>query len=287
MAGSTNDVIERAVVLDAGGVAGMAWITGLMCGLKFEGCDLSTADTLIASSLSALLAAQVRSGVALNNLFPMQALAATPHSWQSVTSHHSAQISELWTRLIHGTRTNFLDVLLSSRPLLTEEAWRAVVSEHIFMLDWPTRGLKIVATDCISGEPVIIDRRSGISLLDAVIASCATPGLVYPINIGGRYFTDGGLCSPKNIGFAKGARKVMVISPMGTAAWGNGNEQSSMQMDQLRQAGSEVLFVTPDYPSRVTFEDNPFLMQTRVHAAEAGLVQGSQLAQELRAFWSR
>ncbi|MYM73906.1 hypothetical protein GTP56_17085 [Duganella sp. FT134W] len=287
MPDSTNDVIELTVVLDAGGVAGMAWTAGLLCGLKFQGCDLSTADTLIGSSLSALLAAQIRSGVALDYLFPMQALSTTPHSWHSVTSENSTRISELWTRLIHGNPSDLLDVLLAARPLLTEEHWRTVIAEHVFMRDWPARELKIIATDCINGEPVAIDQRSGVSFLDAVIASCATPGLVYPTSIEGRYLADGGLCSPKNIAFAKGASKVVVISPMGTAAWAKVNEQSSMQIDQLRRTGSQVIFVTPDYPSRVAFEDNPFLLQTRVHAAEAGLLQGSQLARNMHAFCSR
>lgn len=45
------------------------------------------------------------------------------------------------------------------------------------------------------------------------------------------------------------------------------------------------MIVVPDYPSRVAVEDNPFLVQTRVQAAEAGLVQGGQLAQDMSAFW--
>lgn len=108
------------------------------------------------------------------------------------------------------------------------------------MQDWPTRGLKIIATDCVSGQPVVFDRLSGTSLLDAIAASSATPGLVYPIKTDGRYCTDGGLCSPKNIGFAEGAQKTVVISPMGTAEWAMSNEHSSMQIEQLKKSRSEV-----------------------------------------------
>lgn len=289
MPNSTNEVIERAIVLDAGGVAGMAWIAGLLSGLKSEGCDLSTADMLIGSSLSGLLAAQVRNGVALETLFPMQALALTPHSWQSVTPKESYRFYELWAQLIRGDAksdpANLLEVLLAARAIFTPSEWKSIVSEHIFLQDWPTRELKIIAIDCVSGQPVVFDRLSDTSLLDAIAASSATPGLVYPIKIDGRYCADGGLCSPKNIGFAEGAKKVVVISPMGTAEWAMSNEHFSMQIEQLKKSGSEVMVVVPDYPSRVTFEDNPFLVQTRVHAAEAGLVQGIQLAQDMSSFW--
>jgi len=290
MPNPTNEIIERAVVLDAGGVAGMAWIAGLLSGLKSKGCDLSAADVLIGSSLSALLAAQVRSGVALEKLFPMQALALAPHSWQSVTPKESYRFSELWARLIHGDAksdpANLIEVLLAARAIFTPSEWTSIVSEHIFLQDWPTRELKIIATDCVSGQPVVFDRLSGAGLLDAIAASSATPGLVHPIKIDGRYCTDGGLCSPKNIGFAEGAQKVVVISPMGTAEWAMSNDHASMQIEQLKK-GSEVMVVVPDYPSRVAFEDNPFLVQTRVHAAEAGLVQGIQLAKDISSFWVR
>lgn len=289
MPNSANEVIERAVVLEAGGVAGMAWIAGLMSGLKCNGCDLSTAEMLIGSSLSALLAVQIRSGVALEKLFPMQALASMPHSWQSVTLEESYRLSELWAQLIHNDQesysVNLLEVLQGTRAILSPSVWRSVLSEHMFIQDWPMRDLKIIATDCVSSQPVVFDKLSGTSLLDAIAVSSATPGLVSPIKIFGRYCTDGGLCSPKNIGFAAGAQKIVVISPMGTAEWAVSNEDFSMQIEQLKKSGSEVMVVVPDYPSRVAFDDNPFLVQTRVLAAEAGLVQGSQFAHEIGSFW--
>lgn len=290
MPNSTNEVIARAVVLEAGGVAGMAWIAGLMSGLKYKGCDLSTVEMLIGSSLSAVLAAQIRSGVVFEKLFPMQALTSMSHSWQSVTSEESFRLSKLWVQLIHNDPEsypeNLLEVLLGTRAILTPSAWRSVVSEHIFMQDWPARDLKIIATDCASGQPVVFDKLSGISLLDAIAASSATPGLVSPMKVHGRYCADGGLCSRKNISLAEGAQKVVVISPMGTAEWAMSNEYFSMQIEQIKKSGREVMVVVPDYPSRVAFEDNPFLVHTRAHAAEAGLVQGSQLAQEISSFWS-
>jgi len=50
-----------------------------------------------------------------------------------------------------------------------------------------------VATDLASGDPVVF--RQG-PLVEAIRASCAYPGLFEPIQIGTRYFVDGGLVAP-------------------------------------------------------------------------------------------
>jgi len=50
-----------------------------------------------------------------------------------------------------------------------------------------------VATDLASGDPVVF--RQG-PLVEAIRASCAYPGLFEPVQIGTRYFVDGGLVAP-------------------------------------------------------------------------------------------
>jgi NTE family protein len=53
--------------------------------------------------------------------------------------------------------------------------------------------LAVVATDLASGDPVVF--RQG-SLVEAIRASCAYPGLFEPIQIGTRCLADGGLVAP-------------------------------------------------------------------------------------------
>ncbi|HYL84688.1 MAG TPA: patatin-like phospholipase family protein [Candidatus Angelobacter sp.] len=53
--------------------------------------------------------------------------------------------------------------------------------------------LAVVATDLTSGEPVIFTQGS---LVDAIRASCAFPGLFEPVEIGTRCLADGGLVAP-------------------------------------------------------------------------------------------
>jgi NTE family protein len=53
--------------------------------------------------------------------------------------------------------------------------------------------LAVVATDLSSGEPVVFTQGN---LDDAIRASCAFPGLFEPVEIGTRWFADGGLVAP-------------------------------------------------------------------------------------------
>ena len=60
---------RHALVLGGGGVAGIAWMTGLLAGLADAGDDLTGADVLIGTSAGVTVAAQVGSGLALDELF--------------------------------------------------------------------------------------------------------------------------------------------------------------------------------------------------------------------------
>ena len=74
--------------------------------------------------------------------------------------------------------------------------------------------LAIAATDFVTGEGVAF--RSG-SLIDAVRASCAYPGMFLPVEIGGRLLVDGMLAYPvPSVPLrAMGARRVLAISLKG------------------------------------------------------------------------
>ena len=65
----------RCFVLGGGGVAGIAWMTGLFLGLEEGGVDLAWADTVIGTSAGAAVAAQITSGVAMSDLFDRQVVA--------------------------------------------------------------------------------------------------------------------------------------------------------------------------------------------------------------------
>ena len=70
-----------------------------------------------------------------------------------------------------------------------QEQWRATVAARLPSQHWPQRTVLITAVDAQTGEPVVFDRHSGVDLVDAVAASCASGR---PYRIGDRRYIDGG-----------------------------------------------------------------------------------------------
>ena len=60
----------QALVLGGGGVAGIAWMTGLLAGLAEAGEDVTGADVVIGTSAGANVAAQLGSGLPLRSCSP-------------------------------------------------------------------------------------------------------------------------------------------------------------------------------------------------------------------------
>lgn len=63
---------ERALVIGGGGVAGIAWATGVLAGLADAGVDVTDADFLLGTSAGSAVSAQITSGVELSALFRAQ-----------------------------------------------------------------------------------------------------------------------------------------------------------------------------------------------------------------------
>jgi len=73
----SSKIVRRAVVLGGGGVTGVAWEVGLLLGLAEAGVDLGTADLLVGTSAGSVVAAQVASGVPLEDMFSRQVESAS------------------------------------------------------------------------------------------------------------------------------------------------------------------------------------------------------------------
>jgi NTE family protein len=216
--------MTEALVLGGGGVAGMAWITGLLA--RLADVDL----TSFGVGLAALM--------------------------------HNA--------------TTFLDMRRATGRLGLEAATvpererRAVIQSRLPSREWPVRELKIVAVDAESGEPRVFDNKSGVSLVDAVAASCAAPGVWPPATIEGRRYIDGGVRSTANADYAAGAERVLVIVPLGKADLSASERPLAQAVEELRGGGAEVAIVEPDEASLAAIGPNPLDPSSRKAAAEAG-----------------
>jgi NTE family protein len=285
----------RALVLGGGGAAGNAWEIGVVAGLAEAGLDVTGADLVVGTSAGATAAAQLTSGA-----HPAELLAAVlaepsgrgraPSSGAPAPRTVGAQYLEATGAVIASARdaadmrrrlgAAALEAQAASDPT---PQWRATVAARLPGLTWPQQRLLVVAVDAHTGEPVVLDRHSGVDLVDAVAASSANG-----YTVGARTYLNGGYRRNENADLAAGCGRVLVLSPFGGRSrhpvdWGM---QLAAQVDELRAGGSRVETVFPDGSVRDLFDAGALDPATRAPAARAGHLQGTALAGRLRAFWA-
>jgi NTE family protein len=202
-----------------------------------------------------------------------------------------AQMAEVFRRIVTGAdkdvrvRRARIGAYALSAPTISEAQRRATIEARLPIQSWPQRRLLIVAVDTESGEEYIIDRESGVSLVDAVAASCAVPGVWPPVTIAGHRYMDGGVRSATNADLAKGAERVLILNPLGANAnlLGVGPAKEAAA---LEREGTQVLIIEPDAASLAAIGQNPLDPATRTPSAQAGRAQGRQLAASVAPFWS-
>ncbi|MEU4451196.1 patatin-like phospholipase family protein [Nocardioides sp. NPDC023903] len=293
----TQPISERAVVLGGGGSAGNAWLIGVVAGLHDGGLDVTEADLIIGTSAGATAAAQL-GGASPADL--LAAILSTPPLQPSTGSRGFRPISSTHlerTNAIIEASTDLADMrrrigadaieLAAAVGAAAQEGWRETVSARLPSQEWPPNTVILTAVDADSGEPVELDRHSGVELVDAVAASCAG-GPAYAI--GARHYIDGGYRrSSENADLAAGCERVLVLSPLGgrtrhPAGW---RSDLAAQVEELRAGGSTVETVLPDADSLAAFGDNMMNPATRPPAARAGHRQGLRLAEKFAGFWAR
>jgi NTE family protein len=268
----------RALVLGGGGVAGIAWITGLLTGLAEAGQDVTDADLIVGTSAGATVAAQVGSGLGLDQLFRRQTEPAL-QSREIMAKLDLDQLAADWAEIMQGV-TSAEDALRRvgayalAADTVPEAERRAVIESRLPSHEWSSRRMLLVAVDAQTGQTRVFDHDSGASLVDAVGASCAVPGVWPPVTIGGRRYVDGGVRSSDNADLAAGYGQILVISPLGYDSPIPSPMPLRTVVGQLREGGSEVTVIAPDQASAAAIGVNALDPATRIPAAEAGLAQG-------------
>jgi NTE family protein len=291
---------ERALVLGGGGSTGNAWLIGVIAGLLDAGLDVTKADLTIGTSAGSTTAAQIADATP-TDLFAATVAAVPPQRSGLVGSDrgrvpnravvdHLERASKVIASAADPAdmRRRFGAAALESDARsdgCRQAHWRATVAARLPSQRWPKRRVLITAVDAQTGEPVVFDRHSGVDLVDAVAASCAS-GFAY--RIGDRHYIDGGYRSnADNADLAAGYRRVLVLAPFGgrTLApleWGM---HLAAQVDELRARGSRVETIFPHRDSAHMFGANAMDPSLRPSAAQAGYSQGRGLAEQLTEFW--
>ena len=263
--------MTTALVLAGGGVTGIAWETGVLLGLQETG-RLPELDLVVGTSAGAAVGAQLLSGTSLPDLYARQV--ATEHREISPTLDLEKLIA-FFTEvgdISAGVAPELLvkvGAFAKESPTLPLADRREVIAWRLPSHDWPTTPLRVTTVDADTGELVVLDASSGVSLVDAVMASCAVPGVWPPVPLLGRLLIDGGVRSIANTDLAEGYDEVLVLAPL---AQGPGRKALERQVEAL--SGAKVTVVLADDEATAAMGVNPLDPALRPVAAEHGLRQG-------------
>ena len=282
---------RRALVLGAGGYAAISWEVGILSGMAEAGVDPRKADLFVGTSAGAIVAAQVTSGVSLEELFRRQLAPREETDSSAPVVDFRRWREELGRARSGGGSPN--DVLRrigalalavpaeipSDRPEVA-----SLLPRHL----WPEQRVLTVAVNVRTGERRVFDRASGIDLVDAVTASGVVAGLAEPVTFEGQAYMDGGFYSLTNADLALGCDRVLVISlparvpPLSVISL-------EAELEQLRASHAHVEVVHPDEATQAAFASvggnllDPSVCKPGVLA---GREQGRRLTNEgLSSFW--
>ncbi|MDQ0381695.1 patatin-like phospholipase family protein [Amycolatopsis thermophila] len=277
--------MTRALVLGGGGVAGIAWETGLLHGLSESGVDVLAADRFIGTSAGSTVAAQVTTGVPLAELFRRQVDPAlrTPEITANIdTEAMVAMFAEAMSGATDArdARRRIGEFALAAETVSESDRLK-VIEARLPVQEWPARELQIVAVEAETGDEVIFTADSGVPLVQAVAASCAVPGTWPPVTIGDRHYIDGGVRSMDNADLAAGSDRVLVLQVMEMP----GDDALAGQVERLRAGGARVQVVKPDTAALDAIGPNPLDPEVRGPAAQAGFEQGKRAAAEVSTLW--
>ncbi|TPG36110.1 patatin-like phospholipase family protein [Mycolicibacterium hodleri] len=279
--------MRRGLVLAGGGLAGIAWETGIMQGVADEAPDAARAlldsDVLLGTSAGSTVAAQISSGALLADLFAAQ-VSSDSHEIDPGTSIDDITEMFLTAMMTPGTKEEKLQrigAIAVATETVAEPVRRAVIGHRLPSREWADRVLRVTAVDVATGELLVIDRDSGIGLVDAVAASCAVPGAWPPVTVGDRRFMDGGVGSTVNMTAASDCDAVVVLVPSSETVpspFGDG------VVAEIAAFPGETLAVYADAESITAFGLNPLDPACRIPSANAGRAQGRRDATRIARF---
>ncbi|RQW93908.1 patatin-like phospholipase family protein [Micromonospora chalcea] len=256
----------------------------MLAGLAGHGLRLDEAELVVGTSAGSVVGAQVRSGTPVTQLYEAQL--RPPREEVPARLGTGVLLRWAWAggrgRDAARARARIGAMALSARTP-SEQSRRAVIAARLPSSDWPAARLLVTAVDAASGEFVVFDADSGASLVDAVGASCAVPGVWPPVTIGDRRFVDGGVRSPVNADLAAGCERVVVLAP--TRAAVGPMPRLSAQVTALRAAGARVAVVSPDRAARTAIGRNVLDPARRAASARAGFAQADTVAAEVAGVW--
>jgi NTE family protein len=280
---------DVTVVCGGGGLWGAAWMTGLIAGLADAGFDLGQAGAFIGTSAGSVVSSQLTSNLTIAAMFERQVNPARQAREASPMPGALERLGELMSRPWPdpAARLRAICELAKTAPTISREERRAGIVARLGLDSeaWPDKALSITAVDLETQELTVFTAASGISLIDAVCASCSVPGVWPPAEVNGRLYIDGGVWrTAENAHLAQPGRPVIILAPLGLIplAAPSGNTGLAADIAALEAAGSKVFLISADAASLSSMGGNFLDVATRKPGAEAGRLQAAAVAAQLR-----
>ncbi|ASW98065.1 patatin-like phospholipase family protein [Mycobacterium intracellulare] len=283
---------KRALVLAGGGIAGIAWETGVLRGIADEspavGRLLAESDVLVGTSAGSAVAAQLTSGHTLDELFGRQVAESSAEidsgvDVETITELFLTALGEPYEDTLDRTRQQMqrIGAVALATETVPAPVRRDVIARRLLSHEWPDSELRLTAIDVETGELTVFDRDSGVDLIDAVAASCAVPGAWPPVTIAGRHYMDGGVASSVNLVAAADCATAVVLVPSGVDAPSPFGAGPAAEVSAFPGAAFAVF---ADADSLAAFGPNALDPGCRIPSALAGREQGRREAAAIARF---
>jgi NTE family protein len=296
----------EVMVLGAGGILGEAWMGGLLAGLEeATGFDPRDCDHFVGTSAGSIVAAAMAGGVdpasRLEQLpeqptvapaaeRPRTLLGGALRLGRATGATAFAPLAALALRSTALSGAAVRRAALARVPAGTQSLEGLGASIARLGLEWDGR-LLVVAVEVETGRRVIFGMpgESGISVPDAVEASCAIPGVFRPIRRNGRTYVDGGAWSLTNLDVAPVARgtRVLCLNPTGSlgatatlrsAIGPLSRSVAGVEALTLQRRGASVTTLSPDTEATRAMGGDFMDPRRRSVAQQAGYAQGHRVA---------
>ena len=232
---------RRGLVLGGGGVLGFAWTIGALSAVEeICGVDCRDVPMIVGTSAGAVIASLLGCGVSVAEMLRQQLGIAEPgdsliayqdelNGGRTRPQRPKFRIGSARLLMAAARRPRRLPgraVLSGAMPRgrASLEPIARVVRDALGAREsWTAHpSVWIMAMDYVTGERVAFGSQNAPSatLPEAVAASCAIPGWFAPIQIGGRFYVDGGMYSTTSADLlaGQGLDEVFVLAPMASFA---------------------------------------------------------------------
>jgi NTE family protein len=268
--------IDTALVLGGGGPVGIAWMAGLVTGLRDAGIDLSLADRFVGTSAGAVVGAVLAAGGD-----PAILAAPLPSDGERFEVDQELMMG-IFAELAapgsdRGTAWRRAGERALAAPVGDPAVHVARMRNLVGMDEWPDRDLRMTSIDITTGEFRVWTAADAATLPEALAASTCVPGVFPPIPVQGHHYVDGGLRSSVNADLAAGAELVAILEPLA--------HMFPRTPADRELGGATEISVVPDPETIALFGLDVFSTAAVAPAHEAGLRQAQDAALRLKAHW--